>query len=365
MAPFLLSDKIGAANGTMNEFAVTLHDMVANFESFFIKTMPDGTRILTEQGTAIRDIVIASLNELSDLMSRLLVAFSSMNGEGTAFKNILHALFLPLRTIVKIFGVFGEGLIEAIMLFKTLNMIIPVTSLRTTALTMATEGHMLSQLQSNLAVGAGTDLSQKMTLAKFAEGVATNKNIVLNRKQTLTYAQSNMMLAASNVTLFAGFMLMQRGEPIVRALGIAMVLLAGAMMGVALASALIRESVDSTAVPRYLAGAALGGAAIMGLTTYMLQSAMTPPDDLGGSIGSTYDMGGRIYDTGGLGGRHFPVMVEPGETITSKTQNMLGSGGITLNIGGDIVTNDANDFAERIAVALPEALRRQNDIGGI
>ena len=40
---------------------------------------------------------------------------------------------------------------------------------------------------------------------------------------------------------------------------------------------------------------------------------------------------------------------------------MLDSG-ITLNIQGDIVTNDADDFAERIAVALPEALRRQNDI---
>jgi len=365
MAPFLLSDKIGAANGTMNEFAVTLHDMVANFEVFFIKTMPNGTRILTEQGIAVRDIVIAALDELSDLMSRLLVAFSSMNGEGTAFKNILHALFLPIRTIVKIFGVFGEGLVEAIMLFKTMNMILPVTSLRTTALTMATEGHMLTQLQSNLATTAGVDLSKKMSLAKFQEGVQINRNIVANRKQMLTYAQSNMMMAASNVALFAGFMLMQRGEPIVRALGIAMVLLAGAMMGVALASALIRETMDPTAVSRYLAGAALGGAAIMGLTSYVLQSAMTPPEDLGGSIGSTYDMGGRIYDTGGLGGRHFPVMVEPGETITSKTQNMLGGGGITLNIGGDIVTNDADDFANRIAEALPIALRQQSDIGGI
>ena len=77
-------------------------------------------------------------------------------------------------------------------------------------------------------------------------------------------------------------------------------------------------------------------------------------------------MGGRIYDSGGaLGSRHFPVMVEPGETIVSKTQNMLGGGGITLNIQGDIVTNDADEFAERVAVALPEALRRQNDMGGI
>ena len=74
-----------------------------------------------------------------------------------------------------------------------------------------------------------------------------------------------------------------------------------------------------------------------------------------------------MYDNGGrVGPRHFPVMVEPGETIIPKTQNMLsGGGGITLNIGGDIVTNDAEDFAQRIADVLPEALRRQDDMGGI
>jgi hypothetical protein len=59
------------------------------------------------------------------------------------------------------------------------------------------------------------------------------------------------------------------------------------------------------------------------------------------------------------------IMVEPGETIVPKTQNMMGGGGITLNIGGDIVTDNADDFAERIAIALPEALRRQNELGGI
>ena len=57
-------------------------------------------------------------------------------------------------------------------------------------------------------------------------------------------------------------------------------------------------------------------------------------------------------------------MVEPGETIIPKTQNMLGSG-ITLNIQGDIVTNDAEDFAERIADVLPKALRQISDAGGL
>ena len=106
--------------------------------------------------------------------------------------------------------------------------------------------------------------------------------------------------------------------------------------------------------------AAVAGAATIGVITAGMYSLMKPPSY------DNYDMGGRIYDSGGaLGSRHFPVMVEPGETIVSKTQNMLGGGGITLNIQGDIVTNDADDFAERIAVALPEALRRVNDVGGL
>ena len=43
---------------------------------------------------------------------------------------------------------------------------------------------------------------------------------------------------------------------------------------------------------------------------------------------------------------------------------MLGAGGITLNMG-DVMVQDGEDFAERVAAALPEALRKQNDIGGI
>jgi hypothetical protein len=74
--------------------------------------------------------------------------------------------------------------------------------------------------------------------------------------------------------------------------------------------------------------------------------------------------GGRMYDVGGPTTEHGMAVLQKGETIIPKTRNML-DGGLTLNIGGDIVTDDAEDFAERIAAVLPEALRRQSDIGGI
>jgi hypothetical protein len=74
-----------------------------------------------------------------------------------------------------------------------------------------------------------------------------------------------------------------------------------------------------------------------------------------------------MMDSGGLGSRHQAVMVEPGETIIPKTQNMVngGAGGreITINIAGDVF--DGDNFSEKVAEALPEALRKQNDVGGI
>ena len=111
-----------------------------------------------------------------------------------------------------------------------------------------------------------------------------------------------------------------------------------------------------------VAGGAVGGFMLADMFTSISRTPTYDFEpvtmDTGGMVLPMYDNGGRISS------RHFPVMVEPGETIIPKTQNMLGSG-ITLNIQGDIVTNDAEDFAERIAIALPNALRNINDTGGI
>jgi len=360
MAPFLLSDKVGEANGTMNTFSFMLHNMVADFESFFIRTLPDGTRLLTEQGTVLRDLVISALSELNNLMQNLLISFDQMNGSGQNFGNILHALLLPLSTFVKIFSKMPTGMLEAIMMFKVLNQIIPTTQLRTLALTMATEGHTLSTLQGTLAVENAAMASGTLTVAQHNEIMVKRAARVANQNLSWSYMQVSMSMMAANGMLMIGFMLMQRMEPAAKALGAVMVVLAGALMGVALAMSLADPS--GISFTRFALSAA-AGMVIIGSMAALMQSSMTPPDEF---KQTTYDMGGRIYDSGGaLGGRHFPVMVEPGESIVPKTQNMLGGGGITLNIGGDIVTNDADDFAERIAEALPLALRQQSDIGGI
>lgn len=71
-----------------------------------------------------------------------------------------------------------------------------------------------------------------------------------------------------------------------------------------------------------------------------------------------------VYDSGGISTRHQLAYLEPGETVIPKSQNMLGGGGVTVNVG-DVYAQDGTDFANKLADALPYALRQVSDRGGI
>jgi hypothetical protein len=113
-----------------------------------------------------------------------------------------------------------------------------------------------------------------------------------------------------------------------------------------------------------------------------------PKEDVGGAHASTmkgsgfasqdnsmrsYDTGGRFmpsyYDTGGLTNEHGMAVLQKGETVVSRSQNMaggseaFGGGGPSIIIQGDVY--DADKFTEKIAQVLPGALRSSNDIGAI
>jgi hypothetical protein len=317
MAPFLLSDEVGRANGTMNTFGESLHNIVENFESFFIVTLPDGTKNLTKMGQNLRDTVIVVLEELGKMIRNVLRMFSALNDSGNNIAGMFGALMIPLNLLVGAITLLGSDGVKTVLMFKAMNAILPFTEL-----------HIMGNVMAQ---------------------------ILLNEEETKGVAIKGILLGAQlalNIGLLGGLYLLNQESQAMKNLGIAVLFAAGAYAAYTVAKA---ASVNP------LAAAAVGGTVTASIG-YAMNKVMTPPDL------PTYDMGGRImYDTGGgLGNRHFPVLVEPGETIIPKTQNMLsGGGGITLNIQGDIVTNDADDFAERIAVALPEALRRQNDIGGI
>ena len=94
--------------------------------------------------------------------------------------------------------------------------------------------------------------------------------------------------------------------------------------------------------------------------------AASSPPPLKFNTERNYDGGGTylpVYDNGGMSTEHGMAVLQKGETVIPKTQNMLG-GGITLNMG-DVNVQDGEDFAERVAAALPSALQRVNDSGAI
>ncbi len=81
--------------------------------------------------------------------------------------------------------------------------------------------------------------------------------------------------------------------------------------------------------------------------------------------GGFYNQNRSIFDTGGVAPRHQLAWLEPGEQVISKTQGMAGMGGAGVNVYvGDVYTQDGTDFAEKVAEALPRALRRTSYGGG-
>ena len=327
LAPFLLSDEVGKANGVLNEFGLTLHTMVGQFEDFFVIRMADGTTKLTEFGEAIKKFVIVSLQELSTLVMTFLEGIRNVAGEGKGLISVFKALLIPINAFANIFRVLPEGLLETAIMFRLMNQLLPTNIILQIAETQA----MLALAQVNGTLSAS----------------------MMNTVKAMFLIQGAM---------FASILIMNKmGESGAQLVPVIMAL-AGAVYAYQMASSLMTTNPLAFALSL---GAGVAGGALIGKV--FADISRTPSFDY---TPVTMDNGGMIlpmYDNGGrIGPRHFPVMVEPGETIIPKTQNMLsGSGGITLNIQGDIVTNDADDFAERIAIALPEALRNINDVGGI
>jgi hypothetical protein len=71
-----------------------------------------------------------------------------------------------------------------------------------------------------------------------------------------------------------------------------------------------------------------------------------------------------ILDSGGITQEHGLAMLQKGETVTPKTQNMLGSSaGVTINVHGDVY--DGEMFAQKMAGEMANALRMSSDIGGL
>lgn len=351
MAPFLITDEIGKANGFMNEFHMTLHQMVAQFSELIYVVAPDGTAVLTEVGHGMKNFVITAMKELAFLLKEGMILFKNYAKEAGGVSELLSMLTIPLRAVLRILQLIGPQGIQFILMFKVLNGLLPISAMMTWAMTEAGIANAASLALQGKSLSEVTDALKLHGLAgMYALGAIG-------------------LLVAVNIAFL-------EAAPAVAA---AISMITGAVLAYGIAWMVAKEAMDSG-----IKGAVIAGVvgAVIGLAVYALtRKLMQPPKqpDLGPipeyDIGTattnpynppTMDTGGRIpmYDTGGRP-HHRQVMVEPGETIISKTANMAGghagygSGGVNIIIEGDVY--DGDNFAEKISQALPKALNNASD----
>ena len=398
LTPFLLADEVERADGHMNAFLATLHDIVGMFEDLIV-TGEDGNKQLTEMGEFMRDFVIIAMQEMAGIIQQTIHLMKKWETENNAAYGTLSLLVIPLNALLKVLTQLGPSMLNNIMFYRIMSKLLPMhigntihqmqlemqhiglmekdLAVKSIGIKMEVLGHQIDILRTkgkkakNLLTLAELKMQQqKNALAKIEQG-----DNVIDMTQTLALIGAKIMLHAAMFAIVAVSGKMSQENPRM-AQSIAMV--AGAVMGLAIAYQIMKSALWGS--PGGLIAAVTVGA-LAGLAFQTLMAKMMKPPDMSdysmtpSSSGpvdytqSTYDTGGRVlpmYATGGraVGGQHFPVLVEPGETIISKTQNMVGAGGITLNMG-DVYAEDGIDFAEKVAEALPLALQRQSDMGGI
>ena len=391
MAPFLLSDKVGAEAGYLNQFAMEIHNIVDIVEGLFIKTLADGSTELADMGILIRDFVIGALKQAGDVLHIFVGIMKDFAGEGHAMTGMLRAFTLPLKILANAIKIMGPGFIEAVIGFKMLNKLMPINSMHLAANIRAmmiknkTQAASVAITKAEVMGSNGLVKVHKVdtqwryignnqvvtgNAAKELKIILDKKAAASNAMVTVSYRAMLIAQLASQAAMFGAMLLTQKYAKANKGLAAIIGAVAGAIMGVAIA---IQTNMISLQTFGWgFAGAAAVGAAAGVAFNVGMQQMMAPPDMTGAEY-DTFDTGGRfmprrpkMYDMGGPTPEHGLAVLQKGETVIPKTQNMLGGGadgGITLYIQGDVY--DGDNFAEKISEALPKALRNINDAGGI
>ena len=381
LAPFLLADEVGKANNSLNEFTFRIRELVDEFTQFFIIIGPDGQETYSDHGDKLKKFVLAVLEEAVIIVRQLKEVFLESNTGLDTFASLLHLATMPLKIMLKIIDFIGPGAMKWYAGFKVLTSLLPIMNLLTIAQTWAQTQLFLAMANNNGERTKELTLLNVLVPAKIQSAIVTasegNAQMTTAAKMwigTKEVVKQAAAYIAKNAAMFAGIGL------------------------VIIAAAAIWKLTDATGalVIGLLAAAAAwyayNGAMTMGVgvmagiaATYLAIAALKrmfpkQADAVGGTESAmsamkfnearNYDGGGTylpVMDNGGLTTEHGAAVLQKGETVIPKTQNMLGGGGvggITLNMG-DVNVQDGEDFAERVAEALPSALQRVNDSGAI
>jgi len=372
-APFLMSDKVGEAAGYTNEFAMTLHMMVKEFESLIVVEQ-NGTKQLTEFGEFIKNFVIEAMKELSSILVLVVDTIKSFGDQGEAATRMLHLFTVPLTLAIKLIKLFGPELLTTWMIYSKLTQILP---LNTAALINNIQMRML-----DIEATRGQIVEQMLRIDGLkAEQIEEIQKIGTTEMGTTAIWAQVAAMAAQKLALMGMIYFTQKLGQDSHAAAFGIGALAGAIMGVAVA--LQTGMITMQTKGWGFVGAAAAGALAMGtFNTLMYASMNQKPESFqgysepsgsggwsspegrayGGPVYPKMANGGSVTNTPYIVGEKGPELFIPHTSGTITPNDKLGSG-ITIHISGDVY--DGDNFANKIQEVLPQVLRNTNDIGGI
>ena len=105
LTPFLLADEAERADGHMNQFLATLHNIVGMFEDLVV-VGEDGNKTLTEIGEFMRDFVIVAMEEFALLMMQVIDLVKEWESESDSAYGTISLLVVPLNALLKVLKTF-------------------------------------------------------------------------------------------------------------------------------------------------------------------------------------------------------------------------------------------------------------------
>ena len=395
MAPFFFSDAIGEAGDSLNEFTLRIKELVDEFVGFLI-IEENGTYRLTEMSYAIQDFVIAAMNQLMIVVRRLKEVFLETAGDGgglDTFTKLMEMSVKPMLIMLDILDLMTPQMLEYLVYYKIAAKLLPISTILTllNAKAQLTLGLAIAnqngQKATALSLYVGETLALKINTAMHWLSLIPLKLKILVTKalifaksaevgiinaSTAAWIYNNMaMLGVLTIGVVMYAVLRKFMSPIA-ALTVALVALAaawvamwaGATLGVGAVVAIAAMAAGIAAVKAFFPEHSNA----VNDTASMAAGPDYQHKNLEGQGPRSYDMGG-VYlgtaDNGMMSTEHGLAQVQKGETINSKTGNMLGGDSpITLNMG-DVYAEDGTDFAQKVAEALPQALRQATEGGQI
>jgi len=363
----------------------------------------EGEEVLTELGQFMKDFVIMAMQEFAVILMQVRDLVLEWNGESEAAYGMLSLLTIPLQTLLYIMEQLGPNLLNTIIMYKVMNKLMPI-QLANAIRQMKIEMQNIGLMEKEIAI---KEAKRAVDMAEFhldeakrynAEGalVIQQSKINLDTAETahvkaktaakMTEYGAMLKIIAAQIAINAGMFLIiywsgKYADDAPRKAA-AFSALAGAVMGMAIAWQLLKSATKGNLFVAAIAGLVLGYGFhkmmrkmmqvpdMSELEGYTMPSMGTPSMTSAETQQSGYlamDTGGFIYADTGLATstQHRMVAVEPGEQILSRTATAEGGGsGIVVNVG-DVYAQDGTDFAEKVAEALPYALRNINDVGGL